>query len=567
MTSRTTTPPPADVAVAHSLARVGWRESPVRVRLAFGLAAAGAVAGITGIAAGVVAGQPTAGFGALPLLVALTLLPVTVAVAFAAAGRAALGANVLAGAALIEPGRLLADLQILVDPLVVSRPELMVPTSLAPLRAGLGLWLLLAGHVLLIAAGVLAKNRAGAPHGTPYAAEFDEDERPRTRMALLGITAGVVAAFGLQLSPFTSGNAFVLADDVIDSPGLLRLAFLATGLGAVVAMVAAGSPRPSVARGVVLGGALGVAAVAVPQIVAGLGVDLLGAAPGPYIAVASVVGLAAVVWLSAKAVQVDPTVKAHRVAGVLGALTGLAGVAAASSTLLVVDGIDQPETYSSRLFYPAGILVVLVAVPLVITRSAAAVRPALAAALVAIPLAGLSTLDAVVTATGIQSVVHPGVGVWFTAAAGVFALAATGAVLLAGNAERTEPEDERPLDVVLVAPLTAAGLLSIGAFGLPTVKAAGLVAPGIWSDFRLASLGLLLALITVLASVAMTPVARPNRAGALLLGCAGLVAVHALEYPLTAARAAGSAPGPGLWLSIACAAALVVSGLMVLSRK
>ncbi|WP_285612760.1 hypothetical protein [Actinokineospora globicatena] len=561
MTLRISTPPAADSAADASTGpRIGWAESPARLRLAFAVAAAGAVAQIAGPLIGVVDAAPPAAFTALPLLIALALLPPVVATAFAVGGRPIVGAAVLVGSALLAPGRVLGDLQFLLDPLVVSRPEITVPTSLAPLRAGAGLWPLLIGHLLVIAAGVLAANRAGAPYGTPYAAELDDEVRQRS--APLGLVAGIAAAFGLQLSPFTSGNAFLLAEGLIDSPWLLRFALLVAGAGVVAAALVGAGSRPSVARGVSLGAALGVLAITAPQIAAALWVPLLDAAPGPYVALVCAAGLAVSVWVTTRAHgKADPL----RVAGALGLLAGLAGIAAATTTVIAVNGVAQ-ETYSNRLFLPAGILVAALSIPLLFRASAAPVRPAFAAALAAIPLAGMSTLDAMVTATAVDATVGTGAAVWFTGAAGVLAAAAAVTALVAGSAERGEPE-ERPLDLVLVAPLAVAGLLAVGAFGLPVVKAKGLVPPGIWTEFRLASLGLLLAVLTIVVAVALTPVSRPHRAGALLLGCAGLVGVRVLEYPLTAARAAGSVPGPGLWLALACAGALVVAGLMVLSRR
>ncbi|MBM7770198.1 hypothetical protein JOD54_000402 [Actinokineospora baliensis] len=557
MTSRITTPSPADSpADDRAGARVGWAQSPVQLRLALGLAALGAFAQIAGIAIGLVDHGPPPGFSSFPLLLLLAALPPAVAMGLVAGKRPVVGAGVLVGAALLGPGRLLGDLQFLVDPLVVSRPEIMVPTSLAPLHAGAGLWLLLAGHLLAITAGVLAANRAGAPYGTPYAAEVHDEVKQRSPV---GLVAAVVAAFGLQLAPFYSGNAFLLAEGLIDSPWLGRFALLVAGIGVVGAALVG-------TRGAAVGVVLGVAAIAVPQVAAGLWVGLLEAAPGPCVALLGVAGLAVSVWVTTRDEQgTDPVAAVHRIAGVLGVLSGLSGIAAATTTVLAVDGVEQ-ETFSNRLFLPAGILVAALAIPLLIPRVAAPVRPAFAAALASIALAGTSTLDAVVTATGVGAPISTGAAVWFTAAAVVFAGAATITVLFAGNAERGEPQD-RPLDLALVAPLAVAGLLAVGAFGLPVGKARGLVPPGIWTEFRLASLGLLLAVITVVVAVALTPASRPHRAGALLLGCAGLVGVRAMEYPLTSARAIGSVPGPGLWLSLACAAALVVAALMVLSRR
>ncbi|WP_285509274.1 hypothetical protein [Actinokineospora sp. NBRC 105648] len=588
MTSRTRTPPTRSAAAVAAAdgpvpeQRIGWAESPPRLRIGFGLAVLGAALLIAGPVVGLLRDSPAPGFSSMPLLVVLALLPPLVAAGFFAVRKPVVAAGVLVGSALIAPGRLLVDTQLLVDPLLVSRPELMVPTSLAPLAPAAGLWLLLAGHVLVGAAGLLAAGRAGAESATGYAAEFDDHSDDRSARArgtslLVALIAGTTAAVGFLLSPFTSTDAYQLARNVVDNPGLLRYGTLALAVAtAVAAVFGAGSARPSVARGVLLGATLAVAAVAVPQIVAGLAVDRLGSAPGPYLAVFGLTVLTAIVWLFGRlappAEQAEVSLESgrvHRVAGVLGVLTGVAAlVAAFGAQLVVTDGLEQPVTYSNRLFIPAGLLVLALAVALLVPRAASSVRPAFTVALAAVPLAGASTLDAAFTATGVSAAVRIGAGVWFACAALVLAIAAAVAAALAGGAERDDVDlTERRANLALSGPLAAAALFAVGAFGLPAVKAPELVPPGIWSEFRLASWGLLIAVLVVLVATAIAPVSRPPRAAALLLGAAGLVAVRLLEYPLTAGRAEGAGPGPGMWLSLACVAALVVSALVAVGSR
>ena len=71
------------------------------------------------------------------------------------------------------------------------------------------------------------------------------------------------------------------------------------------------------------------------------------------------------------------------------------------------------------------------------------------------------------------------------------------------------------------------------------ITAPGFVAPGIWTEFRFASWGLLIALVVVVAAGALATVARPARAAALLFGAAAVVGLHALEFPMTSDRTSG----------------------------
>lgn len=545
--------------------------------MALFVAAAGAALLIAGPAAGLVADGPAPGFGALPLLAVLALIPPALAIGFVVAKAPATGAAVLVGSAMLAPGRALVDAQFAVDPLLTSRPEILVPTVLAPLDPGTGLWLLLAGHAAVALAGLLAVGRAGAVPGSPYAAVFDDHSADRSTKAqgtslVLALIAALLAAVGLLLAPFRSDNAFILASSVIDAPQLARFGvLLVAGAAAAGAVFGAGSARPSVARGVVLGVTAAVAGVTVPQLAAATAVDRLHLAPGPVIALSALVALTVAVWLlnrqerpaEDRATELDAG-RLHPVAGILGLAAAAAALAAATSVQLVVTGgLDRPVAYSSRLFVPAAIVVLALAVPLLFARAAAAARPAFAVALTAIPLVAASSSDAVFTAISASDAVSPGPGAWFGGIAAVLAIAAACVAALAGVVERDDVDlTQRQANLSLIAPLAAAALFAVGAFGLPVLKAPGLVAPGIWSHFRPASWGLLLAAVVVLGVIAVAALARPPRAGALLVGAAAVLAVHAMEFALTSDRAESSTAGPGTWLSLACLAALLVSALV-----
>ncbi|HVK23657.1 MAG TPA: hypothetical protein VM677_20070 [Actinokineospora sp.] len=580
MTSQTGTSRPLDQA-PPATDRIAWSEVPGGLRLALALAVVGAGLLVLGPIQGVVAAAPAAGFDARALLVVLAVLPPLLAVGFVVAGRPATGAGVLVGAALLAPGRAMVDAQLAVDPLVAARPEFLVPTSLAPLAAGPGLWLLLGGHAAVALAGVLALGRAGAVPGSPYAAEFDDHSDDRSTKAmgtslLLALAAALAVGVGLLLSPFHSTDAYVLARSVLEVPALVRYGVLLLAAAAVAAAVfGGGSARTSVARGVLLGATAAVVAVVVPQIAAGSSVPRLSVAAGPVVALVGMALLTAVVWFlnrgeqphraapSALSDAAEPT-RHHVVAGVLGLGAAVAAIAAATATQLKVGGgLEAPTSYSARLFLPAAVLLVLFVIPLLIPKAAAAIRPAFAAATVAVPLAGAGALDTAFTATALSQDIAVGPGVWFGVLAVALAIAAGATAALAGVVEREDVDlTQRKANLGLAAPLAASALFAIGAFGLPVIKAPELVAAGVWNHFRLTSWGLLIGLLLVLTAAVLAALSRPPRAGALLLGAAGVVAVHALEYPLTADRAASATPGPGLWLSVACVAALLVSALV-----
>jgi hypothetical protein len=559
------------------------------------LSATGALLTVIGPATGVVEDQPAPGFASLPLLVGLAAVAPVLAVWAVWIRRPVLAAGVLVGSALVAPGRAVLDLQLARDALQVARPEVMVPESLAPLSAATGVWLLVGGHLLAIAAGALAAGRAGAQPGSGYAEDI-EDLTPgapataaRSRLVGWALGCGTAAAVGLLMAPFGSDNAFLLSREVIDSTALVRTGGLLVALAVPLGFVsAATSRRPDRTRGVTLGIGAAVMAMTVPSIIAGLVVDRLGPEPGPYLALASVALLVLVVFLAPAPGPAgeggeggpDPAApggpaelrlearRLHTIAGALGVLAGLAALGGAAGGQLVVEaGLELPVSYANRQLVPAGLLVAVLGGALLATTWSAAIRPAFSVSLAAILLTGASTLDAAFTGSGISNAVHVGVGAWLTGIAMVISVCAAGFAVLAGGAERDDVDlTERHVDQTLLVACLAAALLAVGAFGLPAMRAPGFVAPGIWSHFRLTSWGLLLGLVVVLLVCLLAPVSRPARAGSLLLGGVALVGVRLLELPLTGDRAPAAGPGPGTWLSLACAAALAVAALVAVTR-
>jgi hypothetical protein len=563
--------------------RLGWSDAPPQLRLALGLSIVGAALLIVGPTMGVVENAPDRGFASTALLTLLAIAPPLIAGALMVFGRALTAAGVLTGVALLSPGRALVDLQFAQDGLQVSRPELLVPTSLAQLTPALGLWLLVAGHLATGAAGLFAAGRAGASPDSAYALELDAgtaSEKTRGRAVGWALAFATVAAVGLVMPPFESTNAFQPGHDLIDSPLFVRIGMLLV-VAAVVAgcVFAASSARPAVARGVVLGVLLAAAGIALPSIVAGFSVDRLSPDLGPYLAVAPLALLTILIFVLRGPAQIaepdaDETdtadtelrleaARVHMVTGVLGILAGVAALIGAVGPQLVVEGLDEPESYANRQLLPVGILVAVLGAALLTNRWAATVRPAFVVSLGSVVLVGTAMLDAAFTGSGISTTVHVGAGVWFASAAMIVAGAAAVSAAIAGSAERDDVDlTERTTHLPVAAPVGVAILFSIGGFGLPMISAPDFVAPGVWSDFRLASWGLLIAMVVVIAAGVLATVARPARAAALLLGAAAVVGVHVLELPMTSDRADDATAGSGVWLALAaCLAFLVAAGV------
>ncbi len=515
---------------------------------------------------GVVDASAPPAFTAWPLLALLALLPTALAAIFLVRGQELTAAAALVAPAVFAAGRLLNDLQLAVDPVDASRPELFRPTTLDAPTPTAGVWLLIAGHVLLIAAGALATLGQ------------EPDVRSERASFVLPATAGIVAGIGLFTAPFTSTDALIPARGPFESPTLPMVGGLVITLAAPALAVLAASATTNEAR---KGGLLGLAAVlltfALPPIATALTVDRVGLAVGPFLVLAAAVALA---WpqraakageekdseergLERSGVELPGLRRLHVIAATLGLIAAAAAAAGASTDQLVLPaGLPAPTDYAARLLWPAAIVTAALAAALL---AKAAVRPAFTVATAVIPLAAGGALDAVFAATRVAAI-QPGPGVWFTAGSVVAAAAAAVTAALAGAVERDEvgtAGTQPPLPLVGAALIAA--LLAFGAFGLPVIQAPDLVPIGAFG-LRVGSSGLLVALVTVVAAAVIALKARPGRGAALLLGAALVTAVRALEYPLTAARAAESAPGPGLWLAAAATAAFLVSAALRTAR-
>ncbi|MBB5806101.1 hypothetical protein F4560_005869 [Saccharothrix ecbatanensis] len=537
--------------------------TPTRLRAAVGVAVAGALLTAVAPALGVVDASAPPAFTAWPLLALLALLPAALAALFLSRGQELTAAAALVAPAVFAVGRLLNDLQLVVGPIDASRPELLRPTSLLPPTPTAGVWLLLAGHVLLIAAGVGAMATLGA----------EPDVRSERASFVLPATAGIVAGIGLFTVPFTSSDALVQARGPFDSPTLPMVGGLLVTLAAPALAVLAASATTNEAR---KGGLLGLAAVlltfALPPIATAVAADGIGPAVGPFLVLGAALALA---WPQGAAkvgtekdkeevhdVELPGPRRLHVIAGALGLVAAAAAVAGATTDHLVFPaGLTAPTDYAARLLWPAAIAIAVLAAALMVK---AAVRPAFIVATATVPLAAGGALDAVFAATELSA--QPGAGVWFTVASVAAGAAAAGTAALAGAVERDEvgiAKAEPPLP--LIAGTMIAALLAVGAFALPVLRASDYVPIGAFG-LGVGSWGLLVALVAAVVAAAIALKARPDRGAALLLGAAVVTGVRALEYPLTAARAAGAVPGPGLWLAAAATAAFLISAALRTAR-
>ncbi|MEU4802055.1 hypothetical protein [Actinosynnema sp. NPDC023587] len=519
-----------------------------KIRLVVGLAAAGGLCGAIGPAISVVDGSAPPAYPAWPLLAVLALLPAGVSGYFLRRGQEVTAAAVLVPAGVFAVGRFLADLQVVADPLIAARPELFRPDSLIPPTPTAGAWLLLAGHVLTLVAGVLAATGA-------------DQDGDRSQRFGLPATAGVVAAVGLFTAPYSSSDAFIPAAGPLDAPPLPLVGGLLVLLAVpVLAVLAASSADADARRGGLLGLAAVLVAVAAPGLVTALAVDEVDVTPGPFLVLAAAAALVrSTAETTEHALELPGRRRLHLITAALGVAAGAAAALGALTDHLHVPGVAAPTDYAARLLWPAAVAVALLAL---LPKA----RPAFIAATATVPLAAGLALDAAFNATRVPSV-EPAAGVWFTALAVVLAAAAAITAALAGAVERDEEGAERvPPPLPLLAVGLVAALLAFGAFALPVLEAPGYV-PITAFGLRVGSWGLLIALVAVLGAVWLALVSRPARGAALLFGAACVTATRALEYPLSESRVAGTAPGPALWLALATTLALLIAATLSAARS
>ncbi|MDI2028919.1 hypothetical protein QFW96_09870 [Saccharopolyspora sp. TS4A08] len=535
--------------------------TPARLRAAIGLSLIGAALTGLGPLLGLTSPAVPAAYPAWPLLLVLALLAPVAAAVFARRGRPVVAAALLVGPAAFAPGRLGQDVQFAADAGMAARPELLRATSLLNFEPGVGWWLLAAGHVLALVAGVLAT----------WGTRESGDGSHRQGLLAMALCAGVLGAVAVLMAPFSSDDPYLPAETALDGPlpVLIGSALLAVAVPCAAGLLA-GSTDAEFARGGLLGVAFSLIAVAVPPLVSVLVLDELSFAWGPLL---GLLAAAALLVLAVRAGRGEPAedvddlrlpalTRLLTLAGVFALLAGAVAVLAALTPHVAMPyGLRDPSEYPARMLVPAGILLVVVGAGMLLPKLALPLRPVLTVLWAVVPLAAAGSLDAVFTAVQAAGA-GAGLGAW---AAGLSVLlAAVSAVLaaLAGAVERDDVDlTEMAMRRLVLIPSLVALVLGAGAFSLPVLTAPDYSAPGVFTDFGTTSWGLVLALAAVVGATALAPMCRPGPAAALLFGAALLVAVRALEFPLTAGRLTGAAPGLGLWCAIGCAVVLLGTAL------
>ncbi|EHY90180.1 hypothetical protein [Saccharomonospora azurea] len=563
------------------------------------------------------------GFTSAPLLVALALAPVLLAGVVAARSRFAPAAAVLVGAAVLAPGAAVVDLQLVVDPSVASRPELYLPVDLAAPAPSVGLWALLAGHVAVVVAGVLAFGvlRGGEPgvvggFGTDGAEGADGVLAGwRRRSVLLALAVAVVGACGLVMTPFSSDDVYLLAQNAFEGPTVALVGHvvcaLALPVGAV--LLVAEFRDASVARGGLAGLASALAAMSVPALVAAVAMPSLHVGAGSVLAGIGVLGLGVVAFLGRADGRAATDTEPARMPGRRGLEVSTGAVAVATGALAVVGALlpqvevgggvggaaEAPQSPARFLLLAAGVVLAVPGAALFVARPAPVVRPVVSMVWVGVPLAAAAVLDTALT-TGYTSSLLSGAGPAGTGfgdrltAASIGSgpgvlwawLAMVGAAVtaccsvVAGVVEREDVDEDVDEDEVgdepglsavalrMLTPLTAAAVLVIAAFVTPMVTAVGYVEPGLVSDVGPPTWGLAAALVTVVGGCVLVTRSRPERAAAVLVGAAGVMGLRAATVPLVGGEIDGSSAGLGLWFSLGAVVVLLgCAAIAVLGRR
>ncbi|WP_236796754.1 hypothetical protein [Amycolatopsis sp. GM8] len=559
--------------VADRLTRTGPRSpedldepSATTLLAALALGALAALLLVLGAVIPVVTGA-VRGYPSAPLLIVLAVAPIALAGAFALRGRQAAAVGVLAGVAALAPGRALLDLEFLADPSAASRPELYRPVEFALPGPGAGLWLLLAGHVVTVAAGVVAVRGIG-PRPEPGSAGRG--------LLPIGLVAAGVAAIGVMMAPFSGDDAFLPVGSAFERPALVLTGCLLLAFALPVAAGLAISSRAGLGMGGLLGLGIAAATVALPELVSGLAVTGIGLSAGPIVVLVGALGFVVVAFLPSEGKRAEvPDDEAGEVSlpgspglrmttGALALVTMVAAILGTfTSQVIVAGGLPGPDSPSRWLLLVAGLLVGVLGVAMFVPGLAPTVRPVLSVVWAGVPLAATAVLTLAITATELGAGLSPGPGVLWTAVAVAGAVATACFSVIAGMVERDDSEDVGDLPGPgMITPLVAGGILAIGGFGTPSILAPDYVEPALWSNFGTPSWGLLLALVVVLGACFLAPRSRPARATALLAGATCLAALRVLALPLTGNQIAGAHAGAGWWLALGCVVALAIATVL-----
>ncbi|MTD14287.1 hypothetical protein GIS00_10040 [Nakamurella sp. YIM 132087] len=561
-----------------------------------------------------------------------TLLPAVVAVLVALRSPIA-GVFAVAGAGLPAIARAIADLDALGDPENAIRPELFHETSAFSLPFGLGpgALLLVAGDLMMIAAGVLAAALlarrlflaeseifgATARLPGPYDAAADPagadpaSSGRNTPLILLAALGLVGVLIGSAVIPYSGG--FLDLRRLPASLGLwglvAALVLVAVGLAAV--LIAAALPRGLTLP--LLGGVAAASAVGPLTALTAAGSADLSIGAGPWIGLVGallIVGAGALAARGTVAVTDAPAADdpgrpswfTRLLPGVLLLLAALAAWFASSTSGLYLDGapdpvgvtldpvftasapIPPPFRLAALLFAVAGVAALLPRVGPV-GRAAASVLWAVPAFGVAAGLVVYSELEtsasafvptpAITEAYGIEA--HSwslGPGMWWGLAAVVLGLAAavTATVVLRSDADTAEqwPADE-PAGALrrraLVPGLVLMALVVLSGL-LPAYRSGLRDSPTLLSGYGVDSVGVwILTLAAVGAVFAMTRSARPEAVLGCGLGAAAVLTVRLVVPAPAAAEAFATAAGTFAVIVVAVLVVVAAAVLAVLAGR
>lgn len=572
---------------------MSWRHTGlVRALIVAGIAAALLVSG--SVMPVVVDGQP--GFSSGPLLVSLVLVPFAGVALLLLTGRLALASGVLVGFAVPAPARMILDLQFLTDPWEATRPELYLPNDLVAHAPAPGVWFLLAGHAAMILAAVLvlrAHRRQGWDVDREYGSvaggirQWTAARRWRRRGLLGAMFVTVLAVCGLLMAPYDSDDAYLFSTNAFDGPvlelgGCLLLACLVP-LGTALLMTS--MMGVDVIRGGLVGIAAGVLALAVPNVVAGIGMEVLEVSAGPVMVLVAAGALFVIAMTRPHAhdavssaqsddfarVREVPAPSVRRLEVVTGALaTGtavLAVVGAFTAQLSTTEQMSVPESPVRGLMVTAGLLVGVLGLAMFLPITASVVRPVLSVVWTSVLISGTAMLNTAITATNLPNSLSTGPGVLWTWLAMCAAVLTACSSVFTGFVERENSESRSlvgawpvtRVGMTMLVPLAATALLTVGAFSWPVSVAAGYTEAGLWSNFSAPSWGLVLGLFTVLGALMLAPRSRPVYAAALLVGASCVLGLRAATLPIIRGDLEGVGAGAGFWLALAGIVVLTVA--------
>ncbi|MGC0362694.1 hypothetical protein ABH922_000678 [Rhodococcus sp. 27YEA15] len=538
------------------------------------------------------------------LVSALCVLAVPLVAALNTRRRPEFSAALLAGLGASAIGALVLDLQLFVGAIDANRLELFRPASTAAIEPGVGAYMTVLGHGLLVLSGALGlaqvyreSERDG--YGDARVPEF-VGRSVGARIGGWAGSAAALAAIGFVLAlfgpAFTSSDPIFLARPLVDSP--VSMAVGAALLGAAVLVVTASALTAVSAlagSGALIGVGVGALNLGGTRAAAGLTAgDRIGVGTGSTVAAACaviivVVGIAVPALAIARESRVlaakapirsnPPTSKRavrdalaaesaaarargrsrHRIAGVGGVTTAALAVLGTVLPLLTLpDGISSPSISTVRIVILAAVVLMIPSVGLFVSRLAPTVRPVVGVVWTAVAMGIGAVLQSVAVATDV-----PGVGVGAGALVlGVAAVcsALTGlAVASAGSAERDDVDTSSAaavrLPVLIVGGAGAAAVL-IGT-ALPLYRGVDYTAPSVlgW-PWGLDTWGQLTIGIAAVGAAVVAAYARPVRAAALLCGSALAAAVYVAGWPLLSARVVDPTVGVG---AITAGAGIVLS--------